>query len=152
MLINDVYKELRDSLKGVSILFHKSVISIKIGLKKELIIEMLKDDKANLYLVGYKTPIDEQALEIRDEVIVILSQLGIDVNFKAPFYDYLVKSLVKRHGGMIYKSNNVMVLFKRNEKGDFDEFPTSYNDDDKYYIVSGTRPELEEIISVKKAS
>jgi len=113
---------------------------------------MLKDDKANLYLVGYKTPIDEQALEIRDEVIVILGQLGIDVNFKAPFYDYLVKSLVKRHGGMIYKSNNVMVLFKRNEKGDFDEFPTSYNDDDKYYIVSGTRPELEEIISVKKAS
>lgn len=62
------------------------------------------------------------------------------------------KEVILSYGGMIYKTNNVMVLFKRNEKGDFDEFPTSYNDDEKYYIVSGTRPELEEIISVKKSS
>jgi|GEM_PF-5990019 hypothetical protein len=43
-----------------------------------------------------------------------------------------------------------MILYKRNDKGDFDEFPTSYNQDEEYYIISGNRPELEEEISVTK--
>lgn len=150
MRINDIYEKLRGSLNGVSILFHRSILSIKIDGKKEIIIEMLKNNKANMYLIGYRAPMEERDLEIRDQVLFVLTECGLEVNYKASFHDYLVRTLVKRHEGMLFKSGQVMILYKRNDKGDFDEFPTSYNQDEEYYIISGNRPELEEEISVSK--
>jgi hypothetical protein len=151
MSINQIYENLkRMKMDGVHILFHKSIISIQIGNNYEVIIELCKKSRANMYLIGYRLPINEKVIEVRTQIIDCSEKLGIEIDAKAPFYDYLFRTLVKRHQGIIHKMNKVMVLYTRNAEGNFDTHTVSYDEDLHTYVISSPKRLLEEFISISK--
>ena len=150
MNISNLFQKLRDSLSGVSIFFERSVIAIKVGGKREIIIELAKNDKASIYTLCYTCTPNERLLELRDQVLCILIELGLTVDYKAPLHDYLVKMYVKRRGGSIYRSTDQLAILIENEDEKLETVNISKDDVDEVYIFPRSRQSLESLISVVK--
>ena len=147
MIVSELFQKLRDSVKGVSIFFEKSVLAVKAGGKREVIIEMKKNDEVNLYTLCYNCSPNERLLELRDELICLLSDLGFVINYNAPLYDYLIKMWVRRSNQAVFRSESILTLIL-DDGTSHSKIPISFDKDDFVYIIPRNRGDLESLISV----